>query len=30
MGLNEIWTLYIKDNGADFVHFVDILCCLQI
>ena len=24
MGLNEIWTRYIKDNGADFVHFVDI------
>jgi len=24
MGLNEIWMRYIKDNGADFVHFVDI------
>jgi epoxyqueuosine reductase QueG len=23
MKLNEIWEQYLKDNGADFVHFID-------
>ena len=24
MELNEKWEQYLKDNGADFVYFVDI------